>query len=220
MSLNYTFPFDTCEEPCKDCIAKQPYSTGVNAMSVLILAAFLFTAKTLPFKLVIAGLVAFETMHTYSHFVHVPGNIQQNSIHLIVYYIILTTIFALSQHQPLPTELIIAFIIMFLVDLYIYIKIKKVFMIISGSLLYGIIFTILHYRLHLSKETNNLVIGLLVLILVIIACIINEAVNCHKMLKTYKFPYHVIIETLGMLMFWLMAFVYCTIENEMSTFTH
>jgi hypothetical protein len=183
-------------------------------MSVLVLVAFLFKAKTLPFKMVIAGLIVFEAMHTYSHFVHVPGNIQQNSIHLIVYYIILTTIFALSQHKPLSSEIIFVFAIMFLVDIYIYMRVKKIYMIISGSLLYVLIFTILYYRLHLTSKTITPVIILMVLIMVTILCIINEAINCHKMLHSYKFPYHAIIETLGVFIFATMAFVYCMIETE------
>ena len=211
--MEYTFPFDTCEQVCENCVAQQPYSTAINAISTLVLTFFLFKAKTFKFKLVIAGLVAFEALHTYSHYIHIPGNTQQNALHIIVYYIIGTSIIALSDNKPLSNLLISAFVTLFLIDLYIYLKVKKVYMIMSGSLLYVIVFILLYNRLELPKKTHALVIKLLALIVVIAGLIVNEAINCRKMMGIYAFPYHILIELLGLVMFSLMASVYCNIEK-------
>jgi hypothetical protein len=210
----YLFPFSTCEKPCDDCNAKQPYSTIINLLNTLTLFIFLFRVKTLPFQLIIGTLIAFEAYHTYSHITHIPGNIQQNVQHFIVYIIILTTIFALQQNKPLPTHLILLFTVLFLIDLYIYVKIKKVFMILSGSILYITIFAILYYRLHLSKDINNLFRVLILFIIVIIILVINEAMNCKKMMDIYEFPYHIMIEILGLIVFIIMGIIYCKIENK------
>ena len=111
MEKNYTFPFSTCETPCEDSIAAQPYSTIINAISTFILVCFLLKVKTYKVKLVILGLVAFEAVHTLSHFMHLKGNIQQNALHFIVYFIIIKTIIAFNSYNKIANYLLLFILI-------------------------------------------------------------------------------------------------------------
>ena len=213
MEKNYTFPFSTCETPCEDSIAAQPYSTIINAISTFILVCFLLKVKTYKVKLIILGLVAFEAVHTLSHYMHLKGDIQQNIIHFIVYFIIITTIIAFNSYNKIPNYLLLFILIIGICDLYIYFKIKGVYMIISGSLLFLVTFIILFQRLELPQNIINLVIYLSITIIVVMGLIINEAINCKKMMKKYEFPYHIFIEILGIVLFTLLAYIYYKIEE-------
>ena len=89
--------------------------------------------------------------------------------------------------------------IIVLIDLYTWVEIKGVWTIFTGLSIFA--FIIFGSIDKLSPQFQNslplFISGLLLLFILFV----NENINCDKMLKYHKFPYHAIIEVLGLIMF-------------------
>jgi hypothetical protein len=88
---------------------------------------------------------------------------------------------------------------MIIIDLYIWIKIKGIWTIFTGLSIFAIIIfgSIDKLNSQFKSSIPYFLIGLLLLFILVV----NENRNCDKMLEYHIFPYHAIIEVLGLIMF-------------------
>ena len=89
----YTFPFSTCEKPKKNGIA-QPYSSLINFVNCVIILYYLLKTKQDYTFILLSSILAFESFHLFSHIVHIPGSIQLNITHSLVYLMNLAFFYA------------------------------------------------------------------------------------------------------------------------------
>jgi len=209
---SYLFPFSTCELPTTNSFVKQPYSTAVNLLTAIILSYYLFIAKSFLVKIVILSFIIFELYHAYSHITHIKGKIQSNVIHLLWYFLFISVLAVFIKINKKKENWIYIFIILIiLIDLYIW-YINNSFYMISSGLFILIIIVISHYYLftkELKQKLNYLLMGTFVLILLFI----NEKLNCNYMLEKFKFPYHIFIELIGLVLFIMLADFFIKVEK-------
>jgi hypothetical protein len=198
----YTFPFSTCEKP-RDHGVAQPYSFAVNLANCLVL--FYFWTKARKHAAVLMGsLLAFEVFHTFSHAVHVPGEMQRTIIHALAYAINAALLYAFWAHTkvwPGPGFLA-ALAGVVVLDLYSYLTRPMIYSIGSQVIL---IFMIMGYYAPMLPKYVQLwpIVATAVFILLMV---LNESLNCEKMLKVNPhIPYHAVLELAGLLYFFLLG---------------
>jgi hypothetical protein len=150
----FTFPFSTCERPNEIGIA-QPYSFLVNIVSIIIILYFLMkTTKSYNFYLILS-LLAFESVHTFSHFIHLSNTLQVNLIHPMVYFVNLFYILVLKEYSGVaPSSFFIFFLVCLVcIDVYFFMFLPFVY---SFSSSFVIFFSILvYYYQYLSKTDKS-----------------------------------------------------------------
>jgi len=207
---NYIFPFSTCEIP-SDTIA-QPVSAFINGISTLILLALLLISKTFPVQLALFSYMCFEGWHTYSHIYHHSSEIQTLIVHILGYFMSFATLYAILNYSNGKPSIIFLLVLVMLIgiDIYCFVKVKGLSIIITGlGLLLVIVgFNYKYLPLLFQKCFPYFIVG----IIVIIGLFINEKMNCKKMLEYKKFPYHSIIEIVGLIMFVMLGV--CILDME------
>lgn len=202
---NYTFPFDTCEKPNKNGIA-QPYSVFLNLLICTMIATFLQKAKSVQSKILLITILIFELFHAYSHYKHVSGSIQINITHLLAYFMNFAFLFLFyksTNHFPNDCFLLWLLFLVFL-DLYLVYNYSFIYYLISMSLIY--ISLLCYYYSYFSEEIKNKIYYIIFMIILIILLFINEKKNCKKNLEKYPdFPFHVIIEFNGLILFYIIC---------------
>ena len=209
------FPFNTCE--VRGNIVDQPYSASINILSCFILLYLLSRAKHIKIKFFILSLFIFQAYHAYSHMF---WNNNENSlehvyiIHAISYLIVIALIIAISFITgKLPNIPIILLAI--LIDIYIlYNYIGTVYNAISGINIWVIVLITGLWNVKLPMNVKQLLPILLILFVVIIALFFNEKYNCDTMMKAYPFPYHTAIETMGLIISALFAYILILLELD------
>jgi len=201
----FTFPFSTCEKPRDEGVA-QPYSFFINVLSVLIILYFLcFTRKLYNF-LLLFSLFAFEAVHTYSHFIHLPNSLQVNIIHPISYFLNIFYFLVLYKHThifPKPWFLLFL-LILFILDLCFFLFLPFIY---SFTSFFAIFFSILfYYYRYLSKMDKSYITQIGIIGAVIMLLFYNEKFNCERMLSlNQEFPFHIFIELFGLAAFFLVS---------------
>lgn len=199
----YTFPFDTCEVPYTHTnkIA-QPFSFVVNLISCSILLYALLISQDIYIKIFFGLLLLFEAIHTYSHFKHVHGYIQINTIHVVAYLVNISYLLIfinLTQEVPSIAFWIIYFGIIILDVLFFT---KNIFLGYFTTQLSLIALTNIYYYTFIIQNVPSYYLYMLfILIILLIGLFINEKNNCKKMIEQRKFPYHVIVESIGVIIF-------------------
>ena len=199
----YVFPFNTCEVPDNDSLVKQPVSAVINLISTIILFYLATKAKTTHVSFLLFCYGLFELWHTISHIVHIENNkyLQTNVVHILGYLIAFSSLWSIQQLSGKVNSMLFYKIlaIIVLIDLYTWVEIKGVWTIFTGLSIFA--FIIFGSIDKLSPQFQNslplFISGLLLLFILFV----NENINCDKMLKYHKFPYHAIIEVLGLIMF-------------------
>ena len=206
---DYTFPFSTCEIPYQTSTKiAQPYSFIINLVSTIILVYALLTSKNLYIQLFFGILILFEGFHTYSHYKHLDGDIQTKIIHILAY---LANIFYLMIFINItkiipPLEIFLLYGFVIVLDLIFFIK--KIFIGYFIAQLILIIITNLYFYKYVMNRLPYYYIHIfMVLMILLIILFLNEMYHCKNMLLHYKFPYHAIIETVGVLIFVLYVFI-------------
>lgn len=197
----YTFPFSTCEKPNNKGIA-QPYSSIINLSIVFLLLYFLFQSKSAILKYVFFSFILFELWHTISHMTFIEGYIQQNVVHFLAYNIAFGTLLAFLylSKSSLNFYQILILIIVVIFDIIVFILYGGVYIILSGTLLFITILFCLYNKY--PKFVLYYIYALLGLALLFI----NEAINCERMLKIWpEFPFHIIIEIYGFILFYMLG---------------
>ena len=209
------FPFNTCE--VRGEIVDQPYSASINIMSCIILLYLLYQAKHIEIKFFILSLFIFQAYHTYSHLFWNDNEYSLEHvyiIHAISYLIVIALIIAISFITGKLPNIPIIFAAI-LIDLYIlYNYIGTVYNAISGINIWVIVLITGLWNVKLPMNVKQLLPILLILFVVIIALFFNEKYNCDTMMKAYPFPYHTAIETMGLIISALFAYILILLELD------
>jgi hypothetical protein len=89
------------------------------------------------------------------------------------------------------------------IDIYVWLNVGGLWIIMTGlSIMTLVVFGNLWvFPKGLRKNLICLAVGFLILL----GFIINEKINCEKMMQMYELPYHALIEATGLVLFWLLA---------------
>jgi len=228
----YVFPFSTCEIPQPHGIIAQPYSAMVNFMSVLIILYFLFFSlyssprkpktsfkpffssffSALPLRCVLISLLLFELWHTFSHVHHISNKkLQLNVIHSLAYLINLSYLwffYHISQRRPGNWTCIFLFILVSL-DVYAFFNLSLFFYFLTQIVMFSLI--MYEYRSFLPKQYLP---WMMCLVVIIIILFVNEMWNCKTLLKRTPFPYHALIETVGLVLIWMICRALVNMHNR------
>ena len=202
---SYTFPFDTCEKPREKGIA-QPYSAFVNAVNCIIIFYFLLKTKNKYTFSLLFSILCFEMFHTFSHSLHIKGNIQTNVTHILTYFINIAFFYVFYNYtKKIPNIAFILYIIVLVCfDIYSFFNLSIIFYIISQALLFlSVLFY--YYKLMPVRIQKNMY-SLIFLVCLIIILFMNENFNCKQILSLYPhFPFHALIEIIGIVIFYLIS---------------
>lgn len=206
---DYIFPFDTCEIPYRtNSIIAQPYSFVVNLISSCILLYAAFTTKDIYIKVFFGLLFLFEFIHTGSHFTHIPGKIQITTIHFVA-YMVNFSYFAIFIHltKRIPSyEIMALYVLIILLDIVFFYKNKFIgYFITQISLL--VLINLYYFNYITENISYYYLITFFILVVILILLFINEQENCKKMLDNKPLPYHIIVETVGVLIFSLYVII-------------
>jgi hypothetical protein len=201
---DYIFPFDTCEIPNKKGIA-QPFSVFFNLLICLLIFYFLWNSKTNHAKILLISILVFELFHTFSHFIHIHGNIQINITHFLAYVMNISFLYFFYKVTDIfPNKYFLFWLLLLvLLDLYLVFKSSFVYYLMSMSVIY--ISILFFYYKYLPKQVQNYIFYIISVIILIISLFFNEKINCKKMLKTIHFPFHIIIEITGLILFYIIC---------------
>ncbi len=152
------------------------------------------------------SLFAFEAWHTFSHVRHVPGNIQVRVVHGLAYAVSASVLIALCRFSPPSTWLLAILGGLVLFDIFAFANLPVVFYIASQP---AIVVTILiwYYPL-LEKQKQGTIHKFVLVIFIIILAFVNESANCNAMMDHFNFPYHALIEAVGVYAFYLLAKIF------------
>ena len=199
---NFLFPFSTCEKINKHGFIQQPYSAIINGISAIIVLYFLLYTKLGPLFFLFLSIFIFQIYHMFSHMVHIDGNIQTNTIHMISYLINFSLFYVLYEKSNQNLNLYFLFLYFFLiiVDLYAFFHLSTIYFIPTQVTL--LVFLLVYYFKYLPNLLKQNMPLLLVNISVIYGLVLNEKYNCENMLEMFpNFPFHIFIEIFGLLFF-------------------
>lgn len=215
---SYTFPFDTCESPSGTKVA-QPVSVFVNLISVCIIVYFLIQSSHLPTRLFFTILLAFEAWHTFSHIRHIPGYIQVRIIHSLVYALNAAILYMLIVFTGIvPSKqfiLLLASIV--LLDLIAFWKLPMIVYFTTSLILTATI--IIAFLPHVPRSLRLYLQQFLVILVILVLLFVNESFNCKRMMDYVKFPYHALIESVGVIAFILLGFTFSKWDSLLTS-TH
>ena len=208
MSQGYLFPFSTCEVPQQAGVA-QPYSLVVNIVSMVVILYFLTQARRLSTRLVLISILLFEAWHAFSHAVHIPGKTQINVMHLLAYLVNLGYLYFLYDiSKKLPDRwILVTMVLIVMFDIYAFCNLPFLYYFVSQLVLFLVILAA--YREILPRSYLTLLVSLVVLLVLLF---LNESRNCKAMMGYAKFPYHAIIEAVGVLIFICIGSMFLTME--------
>ena len=223
---NYVFPFSTCEVPQRHGFIAQPYSAMVNLLSVFTILYFLLfrinslyssprkpktsfkpsfssLSSALPLRCVLISLLLFELWHTFSHVHHITNKkLQLNVIHSLAYLINLSYLwffYHVSQRRPGNWTCIILLLLVVL-DVYAFFNLSFFFYFLTQIVMFSLI--MYEYRFFLPKRYLP---WMMFLVVIIISLFVNEMWNCKTLLKRQPFPYHALLETVGLVLIWMIC---------------
>lgn len=204
--MEFTFPFDTCER-ASNGIA-QPFSTAVNASNCAAILYFLIQSETARSRILLFTLFAFEAFHTFSHAVHLPGNVQHNTAHLLAYCInaAFLNFFADITHRMPSTILLVVLLGLIGLDLYSFMYLPIVAYMGTQAAMF--LSSYLFYLKFLPQRFKNGFFWLVALSSTILLLVWNEMKNCETMMNWWVAPYHIMTELVGLAMFVLIGFLF------------
>jgi len=197
---NYIFPFDTCEE--KQEIIAQPYSAFLNLINCFIIIYFINKTTKIENIYLLSSLLLFEAFHVFSHSIHISGPIQTNITHTLTYFINISFFNLFYNYtKVLPDNNF--FILLFSLisfDFYALTNLSVIYYIVAQSLIF--LLPLIYYYKLLPLKIQSSIIEMAIYIIMIILLFINEKNNCKKLMKKYnKFPFHILIEIVGIILF-------------------
>ena len=202
---SYIFPFSTCEIPKESGIA-QPYSVFFNLLNCIMIFSFMTRSKSKNSFILILSLFLFEVYHTFSHSIHIPGNVQINVTHFLAYVINFSLLYFFKEYSSnLPhNNFLVFYVLLIFFDIYAFNNLNIVFYLFTQALLF---LSVLIYNYNfLPDELKKYIPFIFIIIASIILLFINEIYNCEKLIKKYpKIPFHVGIEILGLILFYLIC---------------
>ena len=213
MSL-YNFPFNTCEKVQTDGIA-QPYSASINIITCCVIVYFLAKTKSKEVFLFLFLFLVFQILHTFSHMIHITGNIQRTLVHILA---VLTNIsfFYLycSYSKSCTSRMWVLFTIAIIIDIYLFFTSSFLISILTTIFIFLVI--LIHFYPLLSGEKKKYIWMILVASVVLFLTIFNEKVNGKKMLESYPHvPFHIVVEIIGLfIVFYVCKVFYNVLDNK------
>jgi hypothetical protein len=197
---NYIFPFDTCEE--KQEIIAQPYSAFLNLINCFIIIYFINKTTKIENIYLLSSLLLFEAFHVFSHSIHINGPMQTNITHTLTYFINISFFNLFYNYtKVLPDNNF--FILLFSLisfDFYALTNLSVIYYIVAQSLIF--LLPLIYYYKLLPLKIQSSIIEMAIYIIMIILLFINEKNNCKNLMKKYnKFPFHILIEIVGIILF-------------------
>lgn len=202
---DYIFPFSTCEKSNKYGIA-QPWSVAVNVLSIFVILYFLFQVKQWYSFLLILTLLIFESVHTFSHVIHLSSYLQLNLIHSLTYVINICYLFAFyNMTKKAASPLFLTYLAaLACVDLYSFFFLSFIYYLTTALLMFFSI--LLYYYPYMPKESRHYILIIVSLGVTIMGLFYNEKMNCKTMLSFMPdFPFHVIIEVTGLFILYFIC---------------
>jgi len=215
--MSFEFPKDTCEkreERERDVFPRQPYSFIVNILSLVVLFVYLFITRDIFVRFLIFTFILFQAWHAFSHFVHIENStLQSNMTHFLIYLIAVASIIVIphlahteSIFSPSSGIHLPIILLLFVLDMWILIHVKGLWMIISGLSVLAYVYVA---QVHaMPKEVVNYRFGAIIFLFLTLLFEINEAINCERMQRLYPFPYHVLLEVSGLMSFVFLAHMF------------
>lgn len=211
MSQGYLFPFSTCEVPQQHSWIAQPYSLVVNVVSVVVILYFLTQARRVSTRLVLISILLFEAWHAFSHAVHIPGKMQINVIHLLAYAVNLGYLYFLYDiSKKFPDRwILVTMVLIVMFDIYAFCNLPFLYYFVSQLVLFLVILAA--YREILPGSYLAVLVALVILLVLLF---LNESKHCGAMMRYAKFPYHAIIESVGVLIFIVIGSMFLIMEKS------
>jgi len=209
---DYTFPFDTCEKPNKNGIA-QPYSVCVNLITCSIVFYFLLKTTNSYNFLLLFSLLVFELFHTFSHFIHIKGNLLFTITHIAGFFVNISFFnFLYNYTHTLPSTYYLLFLISILaLDAFSFIHLSFIYFVLTQILLFVAI--LYYYYPLLPKQMKTKILFILLTTALIYLGFVNEKINCKSMLTAFpNFPFHVIIETVSIIPIYLLSSTFYNLQ--------
>lgn len=210
--MDWTFPHKTCEVVRKHHWMEQPYSCVVNLMTVCFLFYYFFMTKTFWTSCAILSFLSFELFHAYCHAQHIGSHIQLSMIHFLSYLFAVCLFFCLKKSKPLSQKKLYFLLFFFILDVSVFLFSKhKIFQVLTGFLLLISIVSVFLPTIPLQERPRFIL--LIVLAIVITLQIILESMYCQVWMSWHPFPYHILIELIGLFAFVLLAHSLVRLEN-------
>ncbi len=204
---SFLFPFSTCEKINKGSFVQQPYSAVINSISAIIVFFFLLYTKLSPLFFLFLSIFVFQIYHMFSHIIHINGNIQTNTIHIISYLVNFSLFYVLYEksNQELNQYFFFLYIFLIFIDLYAFFHLSTIYFIPTQVIL--LLSLLIYYFKHLPNLLKQNMSILLINIFIIYGLVLNEKYNCENMLEMFpNFPFHIFIEIFGLLFFSFLSY--------------
>jgi len=202
-----TFPFDTCEKPNKiPGEIAQPCSAFVTLISCIIIFFYLVQAKTFPTLVLLSSFLLFQLSHCFSHTIHLPGYMQLDTVHGMVYVMNMAILYAFSNYTGVfPSAMFTSWLVALVAfDIYGFMYLPFIAYLFSQSAIF--VSTLLYYYPLFSNTIRVNIQYICALVVVVIGLVINEKLNCKELLRQYpNIPFHVMIESVGALIFYIIC---------------
>lgn len=225
MAKKFSFPHDTCEDGQENQFPTQPVSFFINILSIMMIIFFIFLTCSKDIakrdKIYIFGflttLLAFQSWHAFSHFMHLQSDkfkhIQAYVAHFLLYCIMIASVFIIPQLAGVMNYLSadrhlwrIIFIFLILIDFAILYNLKGLYMILSGFGLMGFVYLTHFHMIPVSIRKYFYFIFGLTFVLVVLE--FTEMAFCDRLQSWMSFPYHMLIESVGMIALGLLSYAY------------
>jgi hypothetical protein len=170
----------------------------------MIFYFLLHTTKWYTF-LLLFSIFIFEAFHLVSHIVHIKGTIQINITHLLAYFMNIAFFYAFYCFtHKIPSILFMIYLcIIICIDIYSFLNLSFVYYLSTTSLIY--LSLLFYYFPLLPSYVQKNMYTIIGLIGVVILLFLNESLHCKKMMSVYSFPYHILIETVGIFLFYILC---------------
>ena len=212
--MTYTFPFTTCEIPQKEGVVAQPFSVSINAITCFIILTFLLSAKTPGVRVLLVCLFLFESLHTFSHAVHLKNKSQMFVVHSFAYVVNAALFYTLYRHfRVFPDASFIAFLI-FVVwfDIYALFRLPINFYVSTQIILFMSLLA--YFYRSFSREAQRIISYLCFLSIVLSGLFLYEIYNCKAVLEKYNgFPLHTLLEIGQVFFFYFSCKLFTTIDK-------
>ena len=202
--MDFTFPYSTCEKITKN--GTQPVSASINIASIFVLLYFFFSSRSTTNRWVLFFFILFETIHTYSHLRHVPGNVQLYMIHLTGYCILFAVMKTLWIHtgRCMSTQQLLLWSSLLVVDAYLFFSGAPFLWFLTTSVILFSMLIIFYYPF-LPPKARAVIPWILIVVVMVVLMDFAESRYCEKWMQKQILPYHAMVEFLGWIVFVLLG---------------
>lgn len=185
-----TFPFETCEAVSSGIA--QPVSASINAVSCAVVFYYFVKNKSV----LLLAVLLFQAFHAFSHAVHLPGATQTNVAHALAYLVNAALFYVGHRRTGLyPSSFILGIVVS---DLHAFFTLPLFYYVVTQAALF---LSLAAFYVPLLAVKPLAATAAVILLLVL-----NEKLNCERMLAAYpSVPFHALVEIAGLVFFYLVS---------------